>query len=224
MVTISHVVQDILNRHVFLQEAINHGIVSYNRLAENIKPDIEVELGKKVKHSAVVMALRRYAEKLEKKQVQPTYNYFRETILKTDICYVIVEDSPTLLNKIQKLYVDIDVKRGGIFNIIQGNYEIGLITNQRHKKKLLDLLSEEKILNVLEDLVVISLTYSKDFLFTPGIMYNVLRFVAWENINVVGIILTQKELSLVVSRKDTMRCYNTLEHLVKSSKEEKNST
>ncbi len=224
MVTVSHVVQDILNRQVFLQEAINHGIVSYNRLAENIKQEIETELGKKVKHSAIVMALRRYAEKLETKKVQPTFNYFRETILKTDICYVVVEESSTSLNKIQQLYVDIDVKRGGIFNIIQGNYEIGLITNQRYKEKLLDLLSGEKILNVLEDLVVISLTYSKDFLFTPGIMYNVLRFVAWENINVVGIILTQKELSLVVSRKDTMRCYNTLERLVKSSQEEKNST
>ena len=41
MVTISHIVQDIINKHVFLQEAINHGIVSYNKLAEDIKPDIE---------------------------------------------------------------------------------------------------------------------------------------------------------------------------------------
>ncbi|MDH7517203.1 MAG: hypothetical protein QHH19_02520 [Candidatus Thermoplasmatota archaeon] len=218
MVTISHVVQEILNRQVFLQEAIEHNIVSFNRLAENIKPDIEAAIGKKVKLSAIVMALRRQAEKLEKTTKRPSFDYFRETILKTDVCYVIVEASPTALKKIQSLYYDIDFKKGGIFNVTQGNYEVGIITNQRYKEQLLDLLSEEKILNVVENLVVISLTYSKDFLFTPGIMYNILRFVAWENINIISIILTFQELSLVISRDDTVRCYNILERLVKTSK------
>ena len=225
MVTISHVVQDILNKHVFLQEAVNHGIVSYNKLAADIRPEIEQELGKKVKNNAVVMALRRYSDKLEKKQQKPAFDYFRETLLKTDICYIVVEESPTSLDKIQALYNEVDFKRGGILNVIQGNYEMGIITNQRSKDKLLDLLSDEKILNVIEDLVAISLTYSKDFMFVPGILYNVLRFLTWENINIVGIIMTQKELSLVVSRIDAMNCYNTLERLAKSSKNsEKNNT
>lgn len=218
MVTISHVVHDILNKHVFLQEAVNHGIVSYNKLAADIKPEIEQELGKKVKNNAVVMALRRYSDKLEKKQQKPAFDYFRETLLKTDICYIVVEESPTSLDKIQALYNEVDFKRGGILNVIQGNYEMGIITNQRSKDTLLDLLSDEKILNVIEDLVAISLTYSKDFMFVPGILYNVLRFLTWENINIVGIIMTQKELSLIVSRIDAMKCYNTLERLAKSSK------
>jgi len=221
MVTISHVVQDILNKHVFLQEAVNHGIVSYNKLAADIKPEIEQELGKKVKNNAVVMALRRYSDKLEKKQQKPAFDYFRETLLKTDICYIVVEESSTSLDKIQALYNEVDFKRGGILNVIQGNYEMGIITNQRSKDTLLDLLSDEKILNVIEDLVAISLTYSKDFMFVPGILYNVLRFLTWENINIVGIIMTQKELSLIVSRIDAMNCYNTLERLAKSSKKPK---
>lgn len=219
MVTISNAVKDMLSKQVFLQEAINRDIVSFNLLARHLRPDIEQELGKPVKHSAVVMALRRYAEKLEKKKDQVSFNYFRETLIKTDICYIIVEESSTSLNKIQTLSNEIDVKRGGIFNIIQGNYELGVITNQRYKEKLMDLLIDEKILNVVEDLVVISLTYSKDFLFTPGVLYNVLRFLAWENINVVGITLTPKELNLVIQREQTMNCYNILERLVKPQKE-----
>ena len=218
MVTISNAVKDILSRQVFLQEAINRNIVSFNLLARHLRPDIEKDLGKPVKHSAVVMALRRHSEKLEKKKDQVSFNYFRETLIKTDVCYIVVEESSTSLGKIQTLSDEIDVKRGGIFNIIQGNYEVGVITNQRHKDKLLDLLSNEKILKVVEDLVVISLTYSKDFLFTPGVLYNVLRFLAWENINIVGTILTLKELNLVIQRDQTMNCYNTLERLVKPQK------
>jgi len=176
-------------------------------------------LGKEVRHSAVVMALRRYAGKLENTKKKPVFNYFRETILKTDICYIVLEESAVLLEKILNFYPEIDVKRGGIFNIIQGNYEMGIITNSRYKEKVMELIGDEKILKVIEDLVVVSLTYSKDFLFSPGIMYNVLRFIAWENINIVGIILTPKELNLVILREDTIKCYQTLEKMVKISSE-----
>jgi len=221
MVTVSHVVKNILDKHVFLQEAINQGIVSYNKLADNIKPEIESELGKKVKHNAIVMALRRYNENLEKKQHRPQLNYFREILLKTDICYIIVEESMASLDIFQNFYKNINFKHGGFYNIVHGNYEIGMITNKRYKDTLLKELSDEKIANVVDDLVVISLTHSEDFLFTPGVIYNVLRFVAWENINILSIILTPEELSLVVTRVDAMKCYNTLEKMINAPKNHK---
>lgn len=223
MVTISHIVQDIINKHVFLQEAINHGIVSYNKLAEDIKPDIEKELGKKVKHNAIVMSLRRYAEKLENKKEKMSFNYFRETLLKTDICYIVIEEAETSLDRIKNLYNEIEFKLGGIFNVVQGNYEIGIVTNSRYKEKFLDLLKDENILRTVDDLVVISLTYSKDLSFTPGILYNVSRFIAWENINILNVLHTPKELSFVITKKDAMRCYNTLERMVKPYKNQHNS-
>ncbi len=218
MVTISHVVQDILNKHVFLQEAINHNIVSYNKIANNIKPEIESELGKKVKHNAIVMALRRYSEKFEKKRDNLSLDYFRETLLKTDVCLIIIEESPDALNKTQELYNKMVFKQGKIFNIVQGNYELGIITNQSNIDNVIEALGKENILRIVENLVVISLMYSKDYLFTPGILYNVLRFLAWEDINIFNITLTPQELSILISRDDTIQCYNTLEKLVKTSK------
>jgi len=216
MVTISHVVQDVLKRQVLIQEAINHGIVSYNKLAENLKPQIEQELGKPVKHSAVVMALRRSSDKLQKTAAQPSFSYSIETI-KTDISYVVLEESPSLLSKLEKIYSIIDFKKGGILNIIQGNYEVAIIINQKYKEKLLDILYEEKVLGDVDDLVSISLTYSKNFLFTPGILYDVSRFLAWENINAIDIILTKTELSLIINKKDLMRCYKTLGRFAENS-------
>lgn len=218
MVTISQTVQDLLNKRLFLQEAINQGIVSFNKLADNIKPEIESELGKNVRRNAVVMAIRRYSKKLEKKKLGGSFNYFRETLLKTDICYIVVEESPTVLNKVQSIYNQMVFKRGKIFNIVHGNYEIGIITNQVNKEKILDELSGENILDTIEDLVVISLTYSRNYLFTPGVIYNVLRFIAWENINVLSITLTPQELSIVVSRAEAIRTYKILEKLVKTSR------
>ena len=59
MVTVSHVVQKIINNRVFVLEAMSKGIISYGSLAKQLKPEIEEELGKEIKLHAVVMALRR---------------------------------------------------------------------------------------------------------------------------------------------------------------------
>ena len=116
----SKLVEETLKKQIFLQEAISHGIVSYNKLADYVKPEIEKELGKKLKHSAVSMAIRRYSEKMDSKQNTFSLNYFRETLLKTDICYIIVEESSKVLNKIQSIYNKMDLKHGNIFNIVHG--------------------------------------------------------------------------------------------------------
>jgi len=220
MVTISHTVQNILKRHVLIQEAINHEIVSYNKLALMLKPEIEEELDKKVKTSAIVMALRRASENFKKKATKPVFSYSIETI-KTDISYIVLEESPTVLNKLEKLYSIIDFKKGGILNIIQGNYEIAIIINSKYKDKVLDILDGEKVLETIGDLVSISLTYSKNFLYTPGIIYDVSRFLAWENINTVDIILTKTEFSLIIDKKDLMRCYSTLGRFAENNNDKK---
>jgi|YNPNPStandDraft_1061719.scaffolds.fasta_scaffold01869_9 aspartokinase len=223
MVTISNIVKDIINRQTFIQESINHNIVSFNKLARYLKPKIEEEMKKEVKTSAIVMALRRQADKLEKTIITPKFSYYIGTI-KTDICYIMLEESPALLNKIQQLYPIIDFKKGGILNITQGNFEIGIITNKKYKDQFLDVLSDEKILDVIDGLVSISLTYSKEFVFTPGVLYDVVRFLAWENINITSIILTSTEMSIIIDQKDLMRCYKTLSFFAEDENKETTSS
>ncbi len=218
MITVSHAVVNILNRQIFLQEAINRDIVSYNQLARQLKPEIEEELGRKVKDSAIVMALRRNTDKIKSSFSEPSFSYAVETI-KTDICYVVLEESPDLVSKIKNLYPLIDFKRGGVLNITQGNFEVAIVVNKKYKEDLLDLLHDEKVLTVIDDLVSISLTYSKDFLYTPGILYDITRFLAWEKINIIDIILTKTELNLIINKKDLTKCYKTLAKFSENSSE-----
>jgi hypothetical protein len=219
MVTISHVVKEILNRQIFLQEAINNDIVSFNKLANHLKPNIESILGKGVKHSAIVMAIRRHAEKSKNVLQSSKFSYFIETI-KTDICYVTFEESSTLLPKIPTLYSIVDFKKGGILNIIQGNFELTIITNKRYEDELLDILHDEKVIQTIDDIVSISLIYSKEFLFIPGVLHDIVRLMAWENINILDIILTSTEMSIIIAKKDLMRCYEILGRFAEKRKEE----
>ena len=214
MVTISHVVQKLISDRVFIQEPMNKGIVSYGSLAEQLKPEVEEELGKEVKTHAIVMALRRYTEILKEGHQKISFDYSSEIIMKTDVCDIAVLRSPTLLNKLKHLYDIVSFEIGDILNIIHGRYEVSVVTNERYREKLLDFLKGEKILNVEKNLVSLTLTFSKDFLYTPGVIFNVTRNIAWENINIYEIVSTNTELTFIIHKKDAMKGYKALEKLI----------
>jgi len=214
MVTISHIVQKIINDKTFLLEPMSRGIVAYGSLAEQIKPEIEEELGKEVKTHAIIMALRRYAESLKAKNREIIFDYSSEIILKTDICDISVLRSTSLLNKLKRLYDVVDFEKGDILNIIHGRHEVSVVTNERYREKLLNLLTGEKILNIEKNLVSLTLTYSKDFLYTPGVIFNIVRNIAWENINIYEVVSTNTELTFILNKKDAIRGYKVLEKLV----------
>lgn len=214
MATISLVVQKIVNDKVFIQEPISKGIISYGSLAEQIKPEVEKELGKKVKTHAIVMALRRYAENLKKNYKEITFDYSSEIIMKTDMCDIGVLRSRTLLSKLRKLYDVVNFETGDILNVIHGRYEVSIVTNDRYREKTLNLLKNEKVINVEKNLVLLTLTFPKEFLHTPGVIFNVVRNIAWDNINIYEIVSTNTELSFILSKNDAVKGYKALERII----------
>jgi len=75
-------VKKIVNDKIFILEPLSKGIISNVSLADQLKPEIESELRKKVKTHAIVMALRRYTDEIQKKHKETTFDYSSEIILK----------------------------------------------------------------------------------------------------------------------------------------------
>lgn len=213
MVTVSRIAQKLVSERVFIQEAMSRGIVSYGALAEQLKPEIEKELGRQAKHSAIVMALRRYADTLRKRYKPVKFDYTSEIILKTDVCDIAVLRSPTLLEKLKEIYDTVNFEVGDMLNVIHGRYEVSIMTNKRYLKTALKVLRREKVLNTETDLVSMTLTLSKDFLYTPGVIFSAVRHMAWENINIYEIVSTNTELTFILHKDDAMRAYESLDRM-----------
>jgi len=216
MVTISHVVQKIVNERPLLQEAIYHGIVSYAALAEQMKKEIEDELGKKVNLFAITMALRRHAEKIKMSNRKIKFDFRSEVILKTNLCDICVVKSPKLMSELRNMYGIVNFDKGDTMNVSQGNYEISIVTNEKYKEKLLQYLRGEKIIKVKDSMVSLSLRYPDEFFETPGVIFEVIRRISWESINIYEAISTNTELTLVVNKKDSMKAYRILQSLTES--------
>ncbi|HZX44665.1 MAG TPA: hypothetical protein VFF28_03190 [Candidatus Nanoarchaeia archaeon] len=213
MVTVSHLVGKIVSSRPILNDAIEQGIISYGNLAEQLVPEIEQELGKKIRHSAVVMALRRYAEGIQKRQI-PKFDYNSEIIMKTNLCDISVRKSPSLFSKLKQIYLIVNYEKGDALNVIHGNYEVSIVSNMRYLEQIKKELAGEKILNIEKDLVSLSLNFSGDFLHTPGIISTAARKLNWENVNIFELVSTLTELTFIVSKKDSAKGYAALQRLV----------
>lgn len=214
MVTISHIVQKIVDKRIFIQESMNKNIISYASLAKQLQPEIEEELEKTVKRHAIEMALRRYKEQLQQKHKTISFDYSSDIIMKTQVCDIAVSRSPTLLNKLKKMYDIVDFEKGDILNAIQGSCEVSIVTNERYKQRFLDILKNENVLNIEEHLISLTMTFSKEFLYTPGVIFNIIRNIAWDNINIFEIVSTNTELTFIIHKKDAMKGYKALEKLI----------
>jgi aspartokinase len=216
MVTVSHIVKKIVSEQAFVEEGLANGVINIANLAESMLPKIEQELGKKIKQPAVVMALRRYADEIsEHRRKTKQFNYAGEILMKTNICDLNFVKSLTLMTKLKNIHSLVNFERGDTLNVIVGNNECSVIINEKHIGKLLKFMSGEKMLNKEEDLVALTIIFtSDDFAHTPGVIFNVIRKLAWENINIYEIVSTMTELTFILNKKDSMKAYNVLHELV----------
>ena len=215
MPSISQTVRQLIRQKPLVYEGLIEGVISHAALAEKLQPDIEKDLGRKVKLPAIVMAIRRYNEKLDAKAHTPKdFKYNAEVVMKTGLADVTIVKSPTSLARLKQLYSLPDYDRGETLNIIHGNYEITIVISEKHLVRLHEVLDGEKVLNIEKDLVSLSISFSSDFLHTPGILAKATRKLAWENINIYENISTMTELIFIIAQDDAVRAYKALKRLV----------
>ncbi|MCF7933844.1 MAG: hypothetical protein K9M84_05275 [Spirochaetia bacterium] len=212
METISSCVKRIIDKKPFLIESMTRGIVSYGNLSDMIGAEIEASLGKPIKHSAVVMALRRYGEELrERSAANQVLQIQYELLMKTNIYDLNLVKTTTLLEKIKRIYHFVSLERGDFLNITVGNNEVSIAISSKYKDQLHELIADEQILHRLDDMVALTVIFSGDFLHTPGVIYEAVRKLSWNNINVYEIVSTINELTFVIERTDSINAYEVLQ-------------
>jgi len=222
MVSISHVVRKIVNDKIFIQEAMVEGIISYGSLARQLKSDVEKELGRTVKTHAIVMALKRYADELKQTNGKIVIDKKSDITLKTHICDISVLKSPSSVSKLREAYDIINFEAGDFLEILEGKSEVSILTNERYKEKLLTIFRDEKILSLEDDLVSLTITGSRAYKYTPGVMFNIIRSIVWENINIYKVTTTDTTLTLILNKKDAVRAYNAIERLISNHSKRNN--
>ncbi|MEI6731704.1 MAG: hypothetical protein WCK90_03410 [archaeon] len=215
MVTIARVVEKKLEDRPFIQESLARGIINVAALAEEMIPEIEREMGGKVKFSAVNMAIRRLSEKLNKKFENKTkFDRSSNIAIISDLVCFSLYRTPDLQKYLREISELVDLQAGDFLTITQGMNEITLFTNKKYEKKIQDILPQRTIKIVYRNLSSVTIHIPSSSVETPGLFYLATRALAWESINLIDIVSTVTEMTFIVREKDTMRAFDAIKKTI----------
>ena len=210
MVTISNLTKKYLQEKPFIHEALEKDLINIMALAEMLRPEIEKELGK-VKTSAISMAIRRYMDDSRKEHyTKVRLTNKSEILIKSDLFEISLEKTPTASKKMMRLFEAVDFSQGDTLNIIQGNYEILIVGNDRYRKEFQRILKEEVIKSVRTKIASLSIRIPAKCHDTPGFYYTITKVLAMENIPIIDIVNTESEATFILDDSDIAKAYNIL--------------
>jgi len=219
MVTATHIVRKLIGERPFLEEALAKGLVNYSAVAEDLKVEIEKELGKKVTSAAVMMALRREAERLSQSFIPKSLTHIQESdiTLQSGLMEWTIARSSTVQSSIQELHK----LAGGaeaVMSVVTGVHETTLISNRKNKPHIKRAFTRERTISTLDNLAALTVRIPTSAVDTVGVFYTLTKALNWENINIVEIVSTYTELTLIVREDDAARAFTVLRKLLKKEK------
>jgi len=215
MITVSEVVESIVRRTPFLEEALSRGILNLSALAREIKPEIEKELMKKVREGAIVMGLKRLSSKI-KKTHNKQRSFFKnppDLMVRSNLVEITILNSETLLNKQKRLLEQIKSDQNYFLTFTQGIYETPIIISKNLEEKLLKIFEAEKIISKFENLSSITIQLPEGSALIPGIYSFILKALAWEGINLIEVVSTFNEFTIILESKNTDRAFSILKRI-----------
>lgn len=211
MISIADVVSDLVKTSPFLEEALTKNIISYSALSRELKPQIEKKLSKEIKRGAIVMALKRITQKLKlAKTSVKDINSIGDLTIRSNLTALTFVNSDTMAEKQRILFSRIENKKDMFVNLSQGIREITFIVGIDIVKDLEIVFENEKFIAKVTGLSSITIRLSKESLVTPGVYYNILKLLAWEGINVVEVVSTYLELTIILTNENIDKAFSTI--------------
>lgn len=214
MLTVPEAAEKIINRSRYLSEAISKGIINVSSLARYIKPELEQILEKKVSYPAVVMALNRLSTQIKPKYVST--NIFKtspDMIMRSNLIEICVSNTNNLIEKYPLLLKLSQTNEKHFLTITQGIFDTTIITSKNLNSTVKDILKNEIITAEFTNLSSITVKLPKEAISTPGIFYFFLKSLAWEGVNIVEIVSSYLEFTLILPEKETNRAFSILQSL-----------
>lgn len=208
MLTIAGKVEQLVADSTFLTEGLARGLLNLSELARQIQPQLETDLWKPVGQAAVVMALRRLAERLPPWQSSelslsapaPGGGEFTTRSGLTEFTYRYTERSYACQHQ---LLAQAAPQLGLFVTVTRGVNEVVVICSQPLVAVVEQVFFGEPQLARLESLAAVTLHLSPSGGARPGIDRAVLERLARVRIRLVNMMCTHTELTLLLEQAQT---------------------
>jgi aspartokinase len=213
MVSIPTAVETVIKKRPFLEGALVDGLINLSALARQLKPEIERMVCKEVNDSAVIMALNRLVPRLgavSAEKAQGVVENIGDITVRSNLADYTFLNSPTLHRKQAQLLEKMSEANNIFCTFSQGIYETTIVVSESLMGVMEELFAEEQVVSKNSNLSLITVTLPSDNTLYPGVYYYLFKELAWDDINLVDVISTSNEFTIVVSDKDIHRAFAVL--------------
>ena len=211
-------VEEIIKKSPFLEEALAEGIINLSSLSRQIKPEIDEITKHDVQIGAIVMALKRLSPKFDpnlKIKVKKVINKLGDITVRSKITYYTFRNSDTIVDKQAELLKKIKGKKDTFFAFSQGVYETTIILSDSEHDDVDSIFKNESLIQETKGLSSLTIKLPSENADVSGIYYFILKKIAWEGINILDIISTMHEFTIIVDDDSIDRAFTILKNLNK---------
>lgn len=213
MITVPEATKKIIKRSRYLSEAMSKGFINNSSLARYIKPEIEEMLLKKVNLSSVIMALNRLQKNLKPQSKYGNIFKIKPTIIvRSNLFEINFVNSNSLSTKCSQI-LDLNEKQRLFLVFSKGMSESTIIASNEIARDVKEITKHERAISEFNNLSSITIHLPDQSTNTPGVFYFFLKSLAWENINILEIVSTASEFTLIFEDKDVNKAFSVLKSL-----------
>ena len=217
--SISKVVQELIDKDVSLQCALEKGYGNYSAIARMLKPMVEEVLNRKVKLESIITAVKRASITYKTMHNKDVTDVIAGSVihLRTDIAKISVEKTRKNLETIKRMLEKFAGEE--YIQIIEGMKTITLIFDQKLIGKI---CSDFPLENVIEpqknNLVAIIITSPQKIVETPGCVISFYNAISRSHINIEETLSCSTETILVLQLKDVGKALTVLTNLISEAR------
>ena len=216
MKTISSVVENYIKNKPFLSTALSEGIINLTSLSRRIKPEIELVLKKQIRSGAIVMALKRISNSLEfvsTHKILKVLKNIGDITVRSNLIDYSFKVSDSLLSCQAKFLSEIDNPQLIFYTSSRGVTESNIIISSEMKEKMEAYFQKEILIKKTDNLSSISIKLPVENVSIPGIYYFIFQKMSWEGINIIEVISTSNEFTIVLDDKNVNDAFKIIKNL-----------
>ncbi len=216
MLSISTKVERIVTESPFLSEGLRRGLINLSELARQLQPQLQNDLWKPVGQAAVVMALRRVAGRLPDRDTQELVlaQQSGQLTARTDLVEFTFRRSDHIDDCHRQLLERSGTGHGLYLTVTRGSEEVMVICSRPFIGLVEQIFAKERLLARLENLNAVTLQLTADSWRTPGIYHAILKKLAWDKVNLINLISTHTELTLLLEKEHTGAAFSVLSNMI----------
>jgi len=215
-ISVSDTVSEIVSRKPFLEEALASGLINLSSLARDIFEEVSQRMNKPIKHGAIVMALKRLKPDVNyqiNERIKQVVDLMGDITVRSNLADYTYRNSDSLTTNQTRLLEMISKRKEIFYTFSQGIYETTIILSNIIANEVNEIFKDEFLTFKIDNLSSITIKLPEENTSVFGVYYHILKKLAYEGINILEIVSTTHEFTIIVNDRDVDAAFSVLKRL-----------